>query len=311
METSRDAAEAQAVAALLLERCGFGTLSECSRYSDEEYNKVYDTFHIVSDSGGHFALKLAEELPELRVCRDVLSGSDPVPRMLASEPAEAQQHWLLLEHAGGRDIRDDDLRSHELAARSVADIHANHWGINPSAFPWLGTYDQEFAEDTRYLERYEPKHEDTHLNEIAQLQVIIAGRLRELPTTIVHDDLLSMNMLRDGDTVRVIDWGATLIGPYACDLGRWLGDLRHARDRLWVPHSWIEPILRFYYERQCARLGPAWRRWSDFEADYWYGRCHYHLAIVLSHMRHDWPREDWLHANLSALLENAERLHQT
>ena len=36
METSRDAADAQAVASLLLERCGFGTLSECSLFPASE-----------------------------------------------------------------------------------------------------------------------------------------------------------------------------------------------------------------------------------------------------------------------------------
>ena len=308
METTRNASEPRDVASLLLERCGLGKVSKLTRYTDEEYHKTYNSFHIVSASGEHFVLKLAKWLPEVRVYSDVLSASDPVPRLLASEPAEAQRYWLLLEHAGGSDIRDDDLRCHELAARSVADIHANHWGVSPSVFPWLGTYSQEFANEKVLLQRYQPKPEDTHFDDVARIQAAVAEYLKKLPLTIVHDDLLSMNILRDGDTVKVIDWGATVIGPYACDLGRWLGDLRHTKDRLWVPHSWVDPILKAYYQRQCVRLGPAWRDWTEFLADFRYGRCFDHLVIVLSHMKHDWPREAWFEANLSALLEDGAGL---
>ncbi len=149
MERFQDVPEPRDVASRLLERCGLGKLSELTRYTDEEYRKVYDTFHIVSTSGDHFALKLAEELPEVRVYRNVLSASDAVPRFLA--------------------------------ARSVAEIHANHWRVCRSAVPWLGTYRQEFADEKLFLERYQPKPKDAHFDEIVRRAPLCPARVWKAP----------------------------------------------------------------------------------------------------------------------------------
>ena len=109
---SRTRSEATDAAARLLGRCALGEIAEISGFIDEEYDKTYDTCHVVTKAGDHFVLKLADEVPEVRVCREILVESDPTPRMIAAEPADAGRSWLLLEHVGCRDIREDDLRCH-------------------------------------------------------------------------------------------------------------------------------------------------------------------------------------------------------
>ena len=120
-----------------------------------------------------------------------------------------------------------------------------------------------------------------------------------------------MNILRDGDRTTLIDFGATMIGPYARDLWRWLGSLRNEQASRWVPQSWIDPILRAYYQRQCERLGRGWRGWSEFVEDFRHGRCLDYIGMVLAYMKNNWPRTGMFQANVSALLGDEKELSRS
>ena len=77
-----------------------------------------------------------------------------------------------------------------------------------------------------------------------------------------------MNILHDNGIVTIIDWGATMIGCFAQDLGRWLGDLRHRDTSGWIPDHWIEPVLRAYCDKQSERLDEQWNTWKGIQDDF-------------------------------------------
>ncbi len=294
------------IASRLLSQRGLDPLvTDLVAFTDEEYHKVYAAYCVTTQSAGRYVLKRAKEAPELRTYREILQPADPTPILLAYECVGDGMCWLLLEYAGDEDIRDMDLSCHEAAGRALAELHAHHWGMDGSSYPFLTLSHEHFRSQRRFLDSYHPKPGDADRQQLISLQADISTRLSDIPLTVVHDDLLSMNILHDdGGAVTIIDWGTTMIGSYARDLGRWLGDLRNDNAAGWVPEPWVEPVLRAYYEHQCQLLGDRWRTWDGMLEDVAYGRCLNYLVIVLAHLKNDWSRSVWYKANLAALRRN-------
>ena len=271
-------------------------------FTDDEYRKVYAAYNVTTQSAGRYVLKRALEKPELHTYREILQQSDPTPALLAYERIGDGLCWLLLEYMGDNDIRDMDLSRHKAAARALAEFHAHHWGVDGSSYSFLKSSREQFRCEQRFLDNYKARPGDPDLQQLVSLHTDITRRLSDTPLTVVHADLLSMNILHDDyGAVTIIDWDSTMIGSYARDLGQWLGDLRHDNAAGWVPEPWVEPVLRAYYERQCQMLGDRWKTWVGMLEDFAYGRCFNYLVIVLSHLKHDWSRSGWYQANLTAL----------
>ncbi len=271
-------------------------------FTDDEYHKTYSVYSVTAKSGGKYVLKQAREEPELHTYRDILQLSDPTPALLAYENVGQGVCWLLLEYVGQSDIRDADLSSHVAAAKALAELHAHRWGIDAFSYPFLRNPHEHIRSLRRFAATYNSKPGDPDLQRTISLQAEITKRLSVTPLTVVHGDLLSMNILQDDHGVaRIIDWGSTMIASYALDLGRWLGDLRNDTAVGWVTESWVEPVLRAYYERQCQLLGHTWTTWHRMLDDVTCGRCFNYLGIVLSHLKHDWSRDGWYQANLATL----------
>ena len=231
-------------------------------FTDTEYSKVYSAYRLETSSGSSYVLKRTEILPELYTYQNVFTKGDPVPSLYEYDVIDNAQCWLLQEHVGDTDIRNLDLQQHLSAVRSLAVFHANHWLENRSTYRQLSDWQAEFSDYTAILETYVARPVDPDINRIQTIYRDIFHSLSQSAPTVIHGDLLSMNILYDGNTTKLVDWGATMIGCYAVDLGRWLGDLRHANTAKWIPMEWEKILLKAYYSQQMELLGNRWNTWE-------------------------------------------------
>ena len=129
------------IASRLVKRSDLGyQIQEIKTFTDDEYQKVYSAYLIVTESDQRYVLKLAEENPELYIYQTILRHDDPTPRLLAYEHAGGGQCWLLLPYCGDNDIRDTGMPNHIAAARALATFHANHWSTTSSEHPTLSSW---------------------------------------------------------------------------------------------------------------------------------------------------------------------------
>jgi hypothetical protein len=286
----------------LLRQAGMeGGIGSILTFTDDEYKKVYTCWRIETAGGEGFVMKRADRYPELYAYECVFAPEDPVPRLCAAETGADGNCWLLLRPSGDHDLRDTNLPAYLRSGTALASFHANHREDSRGLHPEL-----EEGGDIRrgmraFLASYTRRSGDPDIAWLIMTLDRIASSLAATAPTVIHGDLLSMNILVASDRSVLIDWGASMIGSYAEDLGRWLGDLRHEDSSGWVPREWVDPVLKAYFGRMGQLLGSDWNTWQRFEGQFIAGKCLNYLAIVVSHLRHGWDNARWYEANLSAL----------
>jgi hypothetical protein len=286
----------------LIRKAGLaGQVTGIQAFRDAEYDKFYSTWRVRTSVGHSYVLKRAGLLPELYSYQKVFCNGDPVPLLYQHEIADPSSCWLLMEDVGETDIRSLGLQPHLTAAGALACFHANHWGQGQATYAQLEDRQAEYHENRAYLETHLARTGDPDIEQLGSVHRRIFDRLSTSRTTVIHGDLLSMNMIYDGHGVRLIDWGATMIGHPAMDLGRWLGDLRHAGTGGWIPPQWERPILEAYYERLQERLGRGWNTWEGMREEYEWGKRLNYFDVLFSHIRNGWAKDRWYDANLAAL----------
>jgi aminoglycoside phosphotransferase (APT) family kinase protein len=162
---------------------------------------------------------------EPRVYRSVLAAGGPadVPALLAAG-RDAAGPWLLLEWAGSVDLSQvGDRRVWCEAARRLARFHT--WGesridrvsgCSPVRWDDPGLH-------FRFARRARANVADASLTPLWRRYAEVAGRLSELPSTIVHGDFNASNLLvsrRPGapPRLRFIDWESAGVGSGLLDL---------------------------------------------------------------------------------------------
>ena len=246
---------AQAVAdRILADR--FGTrLSDIKTYVDLEYNKIYSVFLVLDDTNRKFVLKKASIEPELYSYLSIFKPEDPVPKIYYHEAIDGDSCWLVLEHNGDSDLRDLNLDAHILAAEALAVFHSNHRLRSSVLIPELYSLKSSMKKNAQFLDRHTPKNDDPNIDLVRSIGQSIFNKFNGLDTSIINGDLLSMNIVFDGRKVTIIDWSACEKGCDVQDLGRWLGDLRHANSPGWIKKSWEKPILQAYYRKRTEMKG--------------------------------------------------------
>jgi aminoglycoside phosphotransferase (APT) family kinase protein len=177
-------------------------------------------------------------------------GGAPAPRFLG-----AVGPYILLERADGVPLWEvDDERALRAAGRAVRTTHALL--AEHAQKPFLLLYDAHFFR--RWLRRAIAL--DASLAAIADVCERSAWRLLREPRSVIHGELYPSNVLVSGDSIVIVDWETTAVGPAAFDLGALTsGWSRPHADAFLSGYGAADPVAV-----DCARLHLAlrWLGWS-------------------------------------------------
>lgn len=179
------------------------------RFIDASLEKVYDVYLL----DGKTVLKKCDEDRRDKVKYDrYFAGHDfAVPKILDCVTAGADT-YLLMEYAQGRDARAcspaDAVRIGTELARIQSHYLTPGGHTGPSDF-YFTEYVSDFCSKVRnYFDDFEPVYE------------FVEKRFFEAPHSLIHDDLLPINVILGEEKPWIIDWATAGMLPYFLDLAR-------------------------------------------------------------------------------------------
>ena len=170
------------------------------------------------------------------------------------------RYWLFLDHVDGLPLwQIGEMELWQRAAQWLANMHTQ---CREVSHPRLISCDRAFYET--WLDRAVTATEDQRLSEIAAGYDHVVERLLSLPTTLVHNEFYSENVLIDASATEVrvcaVDWETAARGPALLDLaaltaGEWSETergqiIRAYNDALPAPY----PIDELHSALNCCRL---------------------------------------------------------
>lgn len=256
-------------------------------------DKVYDVYRISTEANKEYILKLDRRGYEYMVYKQLFETKRlPVPSCFETIGTDSGS-WMLISDVGNQTLVKGELDQYLSAARSLATLHSQLAEEVINKHEFLRNKANKIATNLGYLK------DDKELPSEIVNSIIMAGeRLLKRPFTVIHDDLIPINMIVDNNEVFFIDWELASYGCYAHDLGRLLGDLKDDKEEHWVNPSWKQSILKAYYD--AIQLEDK-LEWKDFALDFDCACIWNYAEIVIAHLRNDWERSPWYHANVKAI----------
>ena len=216
------------------------------RFIDRRWNKVYDVY-LVEKSGETYLLKMVKDRREASAHEAYFSGkSFAVPKLHRVIENTDGTFCLLYDYLDGTDAVGCSSEDAAHVGSALAEIQRHHLcagGQTDQARWYFDRYlSSNWKKFRKYLEEYETTWKDAE------------ARFYEAPQSLVHDDLLPINVLLGHGGPVIIDWATTGVYPYFLDLARFayvhsdsVGPLLPARS--------AEAFLAAYYEGM--KLSPA------------------------------------------------------
>lgn len=257
--------------------------------------KVYDVYRIYTKDNKDYILKLDSQGYEYTVYKQIFSKKDlPVPSCLQTVEIDSDK-WLLISHVGNQDLMKADLNQYLVAARNLATIHSQLAKEDLTEYVFLRNKATKISIILDYL-----KDNNKLPSEVTQRILEAGERLIKRPFTLIHGDLLPINIVNNNGEAFFIDWEIASLGCYAHDLGRLLGDIRDQQAKYWVNPSWKRQILEGYYNSLSLNDDIEWK---DFIHDFDCACIWNYAEIVFVHLNNDWELTPWYHANVRAISE--------
>lgn len=282
------------------------TIARLEQITDAELDKTYDVYFVNTQQGDKYIMKHTPDGYEALIYSEVFAKySLPIPEYLGQAKDLRGDSWFLCEYVNGEDIRIADLSIYNLAIKQLAQIHYTFWCAKQDRYSFVKNENVYLEKLASLCEKYKLEWQ-LHKNILSAIN-IAANRLINRPQTIIHNDLLPINIFADNDEVRFIDWGNTALGCYAHDLGRLLGDLKNENVDYWIKSDWRQSILYTYYEA-INGFGNMVLSWNDLQFDFQCAQFCNYASIVLAHLKNSWPLSQWYQVNLAALIDIANRI---
>ncbi len=198
-----------------------------SQVKDAKLSKVYNVYEIQTEKC-RYILKQNSDYDELnaylKFSRD---GNFRIPYLINYRVMD-NNVWLLLSHSGNQDIRGchmDTVTSQ--VASAIAEIHLFYFNTQIKSY----VYYQDILKvvPVKYKEIYK----------------YFLRKIVLTPWTLIHNDLLPINILTDFKTVTIIDWEPKY-GPYFLDIARLIAH-RDYEGIKYMPNDFIFGFIDDYY----------------------------------------------------------------
>ncbi|MCM1989113.1 phosphotransferase [Oceanirhabdus seepicola] len=274
-----------------------------TQQKDEELNKEYDVYVIETDNK-NYVIKKSSSNYEARIY-EMLSVNKEfgVPMYLGYMQDDEENIWMLMEYISGNTINNEGLNTYCKLARELGKIHGKFLKIEQS------NYDYKFLRNSN--KRIEDKllkikEMDIHIkykitDDILKKIDAIIRRMIKRPQTLIQNDLLPINVMKDGNNIKIIDWEHGTIGIYTSDIGRLLGDCKNDNGEQRVNKQWESDILNTYY-MEISKSNHFTVTYEEFLNDYEYSRLINYVGIVFAFVINGWEVTDWYRLNLEKMV---------
>ena len=181
------------------------------RVVDTKLGKEYDVFVFTRDGQTLLVKKVNPKRRELAIFREYFAGRHFAVPVILDEMTVGEERWLLLPYIDGPDARGCTPTDAAKIAGALAEIQSAYFGRDGQ----MGELKKYFAwvqSGCDGLRSYFP--------ELDAVWERARARFFSAPRTLVHDDLLPINVLLSGNGPVIIDWETAGIYPYFLDLAR-------------------------------------------------------------------------------------------
>jgi len=213
------------------------------RFIDSRLDKVYDVYLL----DGKTVLKKCDSK-----CRDknkydrYFAGHNfPVPKILDSITT-GEETYILMEYAAGRDARDCSAEDARRIGKELARIQS-HYLITGGHTDAADFYFSEYVSD--YCSKVK-----NYFDDFDSVFRIVEKRFFEAPHSLIHDDLLPINVILGKQRPWIIDWATAGVFPYFLDLARF-AFVDNGKEGFFIPYESGMAFLDAYYEEMRKNAG--------------------------------------------------------
>ena len=224
----------------ILEKISVKKQEEVLRFIDRELDKVYDVYFIKTPKGTRI-LKLLEERRFDKTKYDTYFAGKgfAVPEIFENVSVDGKDYVLmqLIEGEDARNCNPVNARKVGEELGKIQRFYLTDGGHTENAdYYW-----------NRYLEKYYEKLK-LLFDDIDDVWEKAKQRFYEVPQTLVHDDLLPINVLIGEDRPWIIDWEIAGIYPYFLDLARFAYVFCSINNQFFISDASADAFITAYYE---------------------------------------------------------------
>lgn len=279
------------------------------RIIDTELNKEYDVYLINIDDK-KYTIKENYNGYESNIYENLLSNkSIQVHEYYGKFVDSNNKENIVIEYIKGNIFNNENLDSYLELAKELANIHKvffnnNHINSNSAFLKNMNLRNLELikeAQRSKELGKYNIT-EDI-LNKLKGIVKYMMSR----PQTLIHRDLLPINIMKSNSGVKIIDWESAAIGCYTQDIGRLLYDFRNSNGEYWVKKEYEGSILDIYYIEVSNNDFYTINR-DEFEIDVQCSKIMNYAGIGLAHIVNGWDKTEWYRLNLENMIKGLEEV---
>ncbi|KFZ26553.1 MAG: methylthioribose kinase [Candidatus Izimaplasma bacterium HR2] len=264
-------------------------IQDIKQFYSKEYDRKYDVY-IIKSNEVEYVLKSNKNSYEANAIKLLKkSGINFIPEIKCGFECD-DKNWLLMDKIDAIKIEEHHL---EKTMDCLSDLHLKFRLINNAVrYPNFKSWNS--------IEINLDLFSDVELT-LSDKQCVVYSnkRLEDSFTTIIHNDMITFNILASEDSVSIIDWEYAMYAPYILDLGRLFGDFNKKE-------KWIEPklhkMLLDRYHSNIVAGGIDINR-EEFNLDLLCAKLYNYLGIVYSHKKNSWEESDWYFQNLNEMKE--------
>lgn len=249
------------------------------QFHDAAMNKAYDVYRIHTEDGQYVMKSGKREFDNYH--RWFQNRTPNIPYIYPQALEEGKDTWFLMEYLPGKDLRDAAPETVLTAAEALARLHRRYWNEHPTVSPeerYSGYY-------RRFISRF------PEAPELQQTLEALIARMRTCPRTLIHDDLLPINVQATDRGLYFMDWQYCGEFPYFMDICRLLVHEKGELGSSFSPQL-RERAFRVYFDT-LTESGRTSLTWETFQNDIRLGTIAELVSCLQQEDRSQWKDFLW------------------
>lgn len=224
----------------ILEKLSIQSNEEIQRFIDTKLDKIYDVYLVKIEDKTRILKLLGERRFDKTKYDTYFAGKGfAVPEIYENVSADGKDYVVieLVEGPDATDCSPEDAKKVGLELGKIQSYYLTDGGHTESAeYYW-----------NRYLEKYYEKLK-LFFDDIDDVWEYAKKRFYEAPQTLIHDDLLPINVLVGENQPWIIDWEIAGIYPYFLDLARFAYVFCSIDNQFFLSKESADAFIDAYYE---------------------------------------------------------------
>lgn len=260
------------------------------QFRDNAINKDYNVYRIDTDDGQYVMKSGKREFDNYH--RWFPEKTSAIPYIYPQPLVQNENTWFLMEYLPGKDLRGASPEAVLSAAKALAQIHSGRWKEHPVVDPedrYSGYY-------RRFISRF------SEAPELQKALQKLMSRMLSCPRTLIHDDLLPINVQVTDRGIYFMDWQYCGEFPYFMDICRLLVHEKGELGSSFSPQL-REQAFRVYFDTLISS-GCTQLTWEAFQNDIRLGTIAELVSCLQQEDRSQWKDFLWDYYHTIVKLSN-------